>query len=113
MPIKPPIFRPRHGRGSTADRAAAARDFDRRRLAESETRPLYKTARWRTLRAVQLSASPVCRLCEGEGRTTAATVCDHVSPHRGDVESFWRGPFQSLCVHCHNTTKQREEARQG
>ncbi|MCJ2010440.1 ATP-binding protein [Methylobacterium sp. J-092] len=43
---------------------------------------------------------------------TPATVCDHVEPHRGDVERFWAGPFQSVCAHCHNSHKQRQE-RQG
>jgi 5-methylcytosine-specific restriction enzyme A len=26
-----------------------------------------------------------------------ATICDHVEPHRGDVNKFWLGPFMSLC----------------
>jgi 5-methylcytosine-specific restriction enzyme A len=25
-----------------------------------------------------------------------ATICDHVEPHRGDVNTFWLGPFMSL-----------------
>src|SRR5918994_7745776 len=28
-------------------------------------------------------------LCFAEGRTTAAAVCAHVTPHRGDPELFW------------------------
>jgi hypothetical protein len=39
-----------------------------------------------------------------------ATVCDHVTPHRGDVAKFWSGPFQSLCQPCHDREKQRAEA---
>ena len=111
MPTAPPIFRPRRGRGSEADTRAAARLYDRRRLADSATRALYKTARWLALRAAQLTAFPLCALCLGEGRTTAATVCDHVEPHGGDVDRFWNGPFQSLCKHCHDSVKQSEEHR--
>ncbi len=40
---------------------------------------------------------------------TAATVCDHITPHRGDETLFWSGPFQSLCAYHHNSTKHREE----
>jgi hypothetical protein len=31
-----------------------------------------------------------CRRIEGG---TCRLVCDHVQPHRGDVEKFWSGPF--------------------
>jgi hypothetical protein len=44
-----------------------------------------------------------------QDRITAATVCDHVHPHRGDEVLFFSGPFQSLCETCHNSAKQREE----
>ena len=39
----------------------------------------------------------------------AASVCDHVHPHRGDEVKFWAGPFQSLCKPCHDSDKQRQE----
>lgn len=48
-------------------------------------------------------------MCEAEGVVTAATVCDHVEPHRGDANKFWNGPFQSLCDFHHNRDKQRAE----
>nr|WP_245581848.1 hypothetical protein [Phyllobacterium phragmitis] len=38
-------------------------------------------------------------------------VCDHVTPHRGDEELFWSGPFQTLCKPCHDRDKQRMERR--
>lgn len=105
MPVLPPTFRPRGAR--------TKRDHDRERAVATPTRLLYRTARWRRLRAEQLAAEPLCRLCAEEGRTTRATVCDHVEPHRGDVDAFWRGPFQSLCdeapQRCHSRVKQREE----
>ena len=75
----------------------------------SEARPLYRYARWLHLRKAQLKAEPTCRFCSLAGIETAATVCDHVHPHRGNVEAFWSGPFQSLCTECHNRDKQRME----
>lgn len=48
-------------------------------------------------------------MCEAEGLITAARVCDHVVPHRGDVDLFWNGERQSLCKTHHDRTKQREE----
>jgi 5-methylcytosine-specific restriction enzyme A len=50
-------------------------------------------------------------MCKGQGRIVTATVCDHVTPHKGDPDLFWSGPFQSLCTECHNRTKQRIELR--
>ena len=60
---------------------------------------------------MQLTANPLCAYCLTEGVTSAASVCDHVNPHRGDEVRFWSGPFQSLCQTCHSSRKQREEAR--
>lgn len=95
-------------RRSTAA-AEAERDYDRRRRDESETRRNYGMQRWKRVRASQLAAFPLCARCESHGRVTAATVCDHVFPHRGDLDVFWNGPFQSLCAPCHDSAKQSEE----
>lgn len=70
---------------------------------------LYKTARWQQVRMRQLQHQPLCEYCLRDGIFTEATVCDHVNPHRGDVKTFWSGPFQSLCQSCHSGAKQREE----
>lgn len=72
---------------------------------------LYKTARWRKRRLAQLQAEPLCRYCQQQGKTTAATVADHATPHRGDEALFWGGELQSLCAEHHSATKQREEHR--
>lgn len=71
--------------------------------------PWYKTARWRRRRAGQLAAEPLCRLCAAIGRTTSATVADHVEPHRGDRDKFFGGALQSLCKGCHDRHKQAQE----
>ena len=55
-------------------------------------------------------------MCLAEGIVCAAVVADHIEPHRGDVERFWRGALQSLCNPHHNAAKQAEEsaaAREG
>jgi 5-methylcytosine-specific restriction enzyme A len=72
---------------------------------------LYSSAKWRRVRTLQLLHSPLCVLCLKRGITTPATICDHITPHAGDVNEFWLGPFQSLCGQCHNSAKKFEENR--
>lgn len=69
----------------------------------------YSTARWQKIRARQLQAEPLCAMCITVDLVTLASVCDHTEPHRGDQVKFWGGPFQSLCQHHHNSTKQSHE----
>ena len=71
--------------------------------------PLYETASWIKRRKHQLLIEPLCRYCKDMGRVTAATVADHVVPHRGNPEAFFTGELQSLCATCHSGPKQREE----
>lgn len=92
-------------------KSAPTRLRNDRRSAEAQVwRGWYHTQRWRAIRRLQLQTEPLCRMCSEDGRTTAATVCDHVTPHKGDADLFWSGPFQSLCATHHNSTKQAEEA---
>ena len=71
---------------------------------------LYDTPRWRRLRATFLSAHPLCSLCLRIGHDTAATVVDHIQPHKGDVELFWSVEnLQSLCAPCHSAAKKIQE----
>lgn len=60
---------------------------------------------------MQLQAEPLCRFCAAAGDVVAATVADHVTPHRGDAELFWSGELQSLCGDCHSQAKQQIENR--
>ena len=69
----------------------------------------YSTPRWRRRRVEQLRREPFCAMCLALGVHTAATVADHVTPHRGDPDRFWRGRLQSLCAPHHDRDKQREE----
>jgi len=69
----------------------------------------YNLKPWKVKRLAQLSAHPLCRRCLAGGLTVAATVADHVTPHRGDPDLFFNGDLQSLCASCHSSAKQREE----
>ena len=70
---------------------------------------LYSTVRWKHLRARQLALEPLCRYCRDLGILTAASVADHIEPHRGDEAAFFGNPLQSLCKQCHDGAKQQQE----
>lgn len=86
---------------------------DRRSAEAEEYRKLYKHPAWRARRLHQLADEPLCRTCATAGRVTAATVADHIIPHRGDPKLFFEGELQSLCDadpwRCHSRVKQRTE----
>jgi len=72
----------------------------------------YSTAAWQRARASQLAQQPLCQECRSQGRTTAATVADHIQPVRlgGD---FWSpANHQSLCRPCHQAKSARERLQQ-
>lgn len=70
----------------------------------------YSTARWQRLRNRTLLQHPLCAFCLRENRTTAATVVDHIIPHRGNQNLFWDDAnLQSLCAYHHDNVKRREE----
>lgn len=70
----------------------------------------YGTKRWQKIRYMQLLKYPLCVYCEKLGKVTQATVADHIEPHKGCEHKFWYGELQSLCKHCHDSIKQREES---
>lgn len=70
--------------------------------------------RWQSARTRFLLTHPLCGMrpsglapvmsrCHDEGRTTIATVVDHVRPHRGDERLFWDvgQNWQAHCADCH------------
>jgi len=68
------------------------------------------TYRWQQTRKAYLRLHPVCVICEAEDRVVAATVVDHIEPHRGDQTKFWNPDnWQPLCATCHSSTKQRQD----
>ena len=72
---------------------------------------LYGSERWRKRSKQQLRREPFCRMCCAAGTPVAATVADHIHPHRGDVSQFWGGELQSLCRPCHESRKKFAENR--
>ncbi len=68
--------------------------------------------KWQKARLGFLRSHPLCRYCERTGLVTAATVVDHIEPHRGNQTLFWdKNNWQSLCATHHSRDKQREEAQ--
>jgi hypothetical protein len=94
------------------DRRSHERSYDSIRKGTQPWRLLYNTSRWQHLRwSVLVRDCFTCAICHHIMADSSQLVCDHVQPHRGDVQHFWSGPFQTLCKPCHNSTKQREEQR--
>lgn len=60
-------------------------------------------SRWQKARLSFLAQHPLCVECQREGRVTAATVVDHIRPHRGDPVLFWdKSNWQPLCKYHHD-----------
>ena len=81
--------------------------FDKRRQSSHERGYSYQ---WRKARQLFLLESPLCIECEKQGRLTAATVVDHIVPHKGDQFLFWdESNWAPLCTSCHNRKTARED----
>lgn len=75
---------------------------------------LYKTSRWQRLRIQVLKIQPLCVECSSIGRITKATVVDHIKPHKGDEELFYKlENLQPLCKPCHDRKTAKEDGRWG
>ena len=73
---------------------------------------LYSDQRWVKGRLIHLSIYPLCAYCLQLGKTTRATIVDHIIPHKGDEKLFFNADNrQSLCKPCHDGPKQLEESR--
>lgn len=91
MPYAPPVHRPfgKPKRATDRRKGSTARGYD---------------YRWQQARERFLMRSPLCAACEREGRVTAATEVDHVTPHRGDQALFWdETNWQPLCKPHHSS----------
>ena len=81
-------------------RAQLQREQDARR---GSARQRGYTGAWEKARAAYLRAHPLCAECALQGVLAAASVVDHVRPHRGDRALFWdSGNWQPLCKPCHD-----------
>jgi 5-methylcytosine-specific restriction endonuclease McrA len=73
-------------------------------------KPSPYSSRWQKARAGYLARHPLCRDHEQRGLYVPATVVDHITPHKGDMQLFWnKANWQPLCAACHNSAKQRLE----
>lgn len=82
-----------------SDRGSAARGYG------------YK---WQKARERYLMDHPLCCYCQRDGIITAASVVDHIVPHKGDASLFWNeANWQPLCKPCHDSVKAKEEGRGG
>ena len=69
--------------------------------------------KWQKARAIFLHSHPLCVRCKEQGKLTAATVVDHIKPHRGDPVLFWdRSNWQPLCKSCHDHKTMTEDRYQ-
>lgn len=81
--------------------------YDQRR--PSAAKRLYGR-KWQKARLQFLRANPLCVECEREGITRAATVVDHIVPHKQDLKLFWdRSNWQPLCTPHHNRKTASED----
>ncbi len=97
MPIAPPIHRPRRHASLQVDRKL----LDARRPNANARGYDWS---WSKARTDFLGRYPLCADCLKAGDVTAATVVDHIIPHRGDKRLFWdRANWQALCETCHNS----------
>lgn len=61
-------------------------------------------AKWRKARDLYLKSHPLCVDCLRCSIIRAATVVDHIEPHRGVYEKFWdESNWQALCEQHHNS----------
>jgi len=50
-----------------------------------------------------LREHPLCVYCHREGMIVAASVVDHIQPHRGNYDLFWDSDnWQPLCKRHHD-----------
>jgi 5-methylcytosine-specific restriction protein A len=89
----------------------AHRRMDRKRQEQGRPSTAARGygGRWQRARRAYLQTNPLCVACRAEGRVAAATVVDHIVPHRGDQDLFWdETNWQALCIEHHNVKSARE-----
>lgn len=71
-------------------------------------RSFYASTAWQSARYQVLSAEPLCRICQTQGRITAATEVDHIRPisDGGSLTDAWN--LQPLCKQCHSRKTRAE-----
>jgi 5-methylcytosine-specific restriction protein A len=92
-------------------RQQAQRDQDARR---GSARKRGYTSAWDKAREAYLRKHPMCRRHQELGVYVAATVVDHIVPHKGDMAKFWDTTnWQPLCKTCHDRKTASEDGGWG
>lgn len=85
-------IRPKNFKGTQSN---SAKKFNGRKAIDD----MYMNTKWINYRAKYLAINHSCYSCG-----SIATVCDHLTPHRGCEKLFWRvDNIIPLCAKCHNT----------
>ncbi len=67
-------------------------------------------ARWRKIRIAHLKEFPFCVFHLENNQFIPATIVDHITPHKQNPYLLYDpNNLQSLCKHCHDSVKQRQE----
>lgn len=81
---------------------------ERKRISDANrpsSRERGYTHRWDMASRAYLCRHPLCVTCGA-----AATVTDHIIPHKGDRILFWdMDNWQALCERCHNRKTAKED----
>ncbi|WP_337186593.1 hypothetical protein [Phenylobacterium sp.] len=109
MPVMPPLHRAK----SQRSRREANRSYDARR---GSARARGYSATWDRASADHRREFPFCQYCEvgafGSVRVAEVACVDHLYPHQGDDDLFWRREWWvSACTDCHAGPKQAAERR--
>jgi 5-methylcytosine-specific restriction protein A len=69
---------------------------------------------WHIASKAHLARNPLCVQCMKKRRIVAATVTDHIVPHKGDPALFWDpNNWQSMCKSCHDRKTASRDHRWG
>ncbi len=106
MPTRPPVHRPSY----IQPPEVRAAEYEQRRGSPSSR---GYGRRWQRLRLAFLAQHPLCVMCKAEDRIVAATVVDHVTPHKGDEALLYAwSNLQPLC-HSHHASKTNRDGSRG
>ena len=81
---------------------------------DAERRKIYNSERWRRLRAMKLAISPLCEMCEKDGRVVPAEDIHHIvsfmdvtDPEQRYLLAYDLNNLMSLCKRHHQAVHNR------